>query len=154
YEQLALDAGSPCHYFTWQRNAVPAAQEFPIPQETPMPHAILQSPLSLPEIADRFTPLHETATDIHVRLPMLFKSQQEHLLLVEAYINEEPVSQRVGLLIKRRADGRYMIGLSEMGFPRPTPGVQLAIACLARWMRTLHPDTAILHHNLPYSVDP
>lgn len=154
YEQLALAAGSTCHYFTWQRNVVPAADEFPIPQETPMPHAILHSPLSLPEIADRFKPLHDTAGETHIRLPILFKSQQEHLLLVEAYINEEPVSQRVGLLIKQRADGHYLIGLSEMGFPRPTPGVQLAIACLARWLMTLHVDTAVIHHNLPYSLDP
>ncbi|MCL4265935.1 MAG: tRNA (guanosine(46)-N7)-methyltransferase TrmB [Anaerolineae bacterium] len=154
YEQLALAAGATCHYFTWQRNDTPAAHEFPIPQETPMPHAILHSPLSLPEIADRFTPLHDTAGEIHIRLPMLFKSQQEHLLLVEAYINEEPISQRVGLLLKQRADGHYLIGLSEMGFPRPTPGVQLAIACLARWLMTLHIDTAVSHHNLPYSLDP
>ncbi len=154
YEQLALAAGSTCYYFTWQRNAMPAAQTFAVPLETPMPHVILRSPLSLPEIADRFTPLHDTVADMHVRLPMLFKSQQEHLLLVEAYINEEPVSQRVGLLIRRRADGHYLIGLSEMGFPRPTPGVQLAIACLARWLVTLHVDTAVLHHNLPYPPDP
>ncbi|MBX3057526.1 MAG: tRNA (guanosine(46)-N7)-methyltransferase TrmB [Anaerolineae bacterium] len=154
YEQLALAAGATCHYFTWQRNGAPAADEFPIPQEMPMPHAILRSPLSLPEIADRFTPLHETVGDIHVRLPMLFTSQQEHLLLVEAYINEEPISQRVGLLVKRRADGHYMIGLSEMGFPRPTPGVQLAIACLGRWLVSLAADTAVIHHNLPYSLDP
>jgi tRNA (guanine-N7-)-methyltransferase len=152
YEQLALAAGSTCHYFTWQRNAVPAADEYPIPQETPMPHVILHSPLSLPEIADRFTPLHDTADDVHVRLPMLFKSQLEKLLLVEAYINEEPVSQRVGLLIKQRTDGHYMIGLSEMGFPRPTPGVQLAIACLARWLILLHPATAVQHSNLPFPL--
>ncbi len=154
YEQLALAAGSTCHYFIWRRNSAPATDEFPIPQETPMPHVILHSPLSLPEIADRFTPLHETAGDMHVRLPMLFKSQQDHLLLVEAYINEEPISQRVGLLIKRRANGHIMIGLSEMGFPRPTPGVQLAIACLGRWLVSLAADTAVIHHNLPYSLDP
>lgn len=154
YEQLALAAGSTCHYFAWQRNQMPANQKFPVPQETPMPHVILYSPLSLAEIANEFSPLQETADDIHVRLPMLFAALPAQLLLVEAYISEEPVSQRVGLLIRHRDEHHYLIGLSEIGFPRPTSGVQLAIACLARWFLSLHPDTAVQQSNIPYLVDP
>ncbi|HXW01550.1 MAG TPA: hypothetical protein VEC93_24280, partial [Anaerolineae bacterium] len=120
-----------------------------VPQETPMPHVILYSPLTLAEIGSRFAPLQETADAIHVRLPMLFAAQGADLLLAEAYISEEPVSQRVGLLVRQRAENYYLIGLSEIGFPRPTPGVQLAIACLARWLLSLHPDTAVQHSNIP-----
>jgi tRNA (guanine-N7-)-methyltransferase len=150
YELLALNAGHRCHYFKWQRLAdVPAALDFAIPQEVPMPHIILHSPLEPEEIARRFTPQEYSEGDVHVRIPMLFQSPSRPLLLLEAYINEEPVSQRIGVLIRQRSDNEYIIGLSEIGFPRPTRGVQLAIGCLGQWLVRQHQDTAVQQHNLP-----
>lgn len=147
YEQIAIDHGRLCHYFHWQRNQQPA-DTFPPPQEHPMPHLILQSPLSLKEIKTHFAPLQFSFDDLHIRLPMLFESVNESLLLAEVYIHEEPMPQRIGLQIRHRSDGDYLLGLSEMGFPRPTTGVHLALKCLAEWLIGLHPDTAVKHHNL------
>jgi tRNA (guanine-N7-)-methyltransferase len=148
YEQIALDDGRTCHYFHWQRNHQPAPRPFPIPQEHPMPHVILQSPLTLAEIKARFTPQERTQGDRHVRLPMMFQATAEKLLLVEAYIHEEPVSQHVGLLIRQRQSGEYQIGLATIGFPRPTIGVHLAIGTLVDWLMGLDEGTAVQHHNL------
>ena len=47
YEQKALDEGRICHYYKWQRNNIPAPNPFPAPLEYPMPHAVLQTPLTL-----------------------------------------------------------------------------------------------------------
>jgi hypothetical protein len=52
------------------------------------------------------------------------------------------------LAIRQRPDGTLVIGLHEIGFPRPTAGIQLAVKHLADWVASLHPDTDILHHNL------
>jgi tRNA (guanine-N7-)-methyltransferase len=149
YEQIALSAGRTCYYFKWQRNDAPSPPGFAIPQEVPMPHVILRSPLRPAEIAGRFVPQQLAEGSVHVRLPMLFQAQAGELLLVEAYVHEEPLSQRVGVLIRPREAGHYLVGLAEIGFPRPTPGLQLAIAGLARWLLSLHEDTAVIHHNLP-----
>lgn len=148
YELIALDAGRTCHYFRWQRQAVPAPRLFPIPKELPMPHVIMHLPLSPEQIANRFRPQQFSADDVHVRLPLMFQAAGGTLLLVEVYIHEESLSQRVGLLVRQREDGDYLVGLSEIGFPRPTPGVHLAIGGLARWLLGLHGDTAVKQHNL------
>lgn len=113
-----------------------------------MPHLVLHSPLSLKEIKASFAPLQFSMEPVHIRLPMLFESVNESLLLAEVYIQEEPMPQRIGLQIRQRTDGDYLLGLSEIGFPRPTAGVHLAIKCLAEWLLALHPDTAVKHHNL------
>jgi hypothetical protein len=70
------------------------------------------------------------------------------MVLIEVYVVEEPLKQRVGLAIRQRPDGKLVIGLHEIGFPRPTAGIQLAVKHLAEWVASLHPHTDILHHNL------
>ena len=70
------------------------------------------------------------------------------MVLIEVYMVEEPLKQRVGLGIRLRDDGTVVIGLHEIGFPRPTAGIQLAVKQLADWVVSLHPDTKLLHHNL------
>jgi hypothetical protein len=72
-------------------------------------------------------------------------------VLVEVYVVEEPLKQRVGLAIRQREDGKLVIGLHEIGFPRPTAGIQLAVKHLAEWVASLHPGVEIMHHNLAES---
>ncbi len=153
YEQIALAKGRVCHYFKWARNQVPAPDAFPVPQELPMPHVVLQSPLTLPQIGAQFQPDTAVSGDIHVKLLEMFQSLYDQKLLVEAYINEQPLRQRVGLAVRRRPTGELVIGLHEVGFPRPTPGVQLAIAHLSQWIASLHPDTKIIASNIPQKLE-
>jgi hypothetical protein len=72
-------------------------------------------------------------------------------MLVEVYVIEKPLKQRVGLTIRQREDDKLVIGLHEIGFPRPTAGIQLAVRHLAEWVTSLHPETEIVHHNLAES---
>lgn len=148
YELTALAEGRVCHYFKWQRNRNAAADEFSIPQEQPMPHVILQTPLTAAEIAPQFHKQRHQQGTTFISLDEMFTSTRQEALLVETYIHEEAITQRVGLTLHWRDENKVIIGLHEFGFPRPTPGVQLAIWSLAHWLCTLHPGGRILSHNL------
>ena len=161
YELTGLQEGRVCHYYHWQRNDTPAPNTFPHPKEYDMPHVILQSPLNLTEIAEKFEPqtiavplptavAPETPNDDTIRINFndAYQSVRDQKILVETYINENLVRQRVGLTIRRRAEGDILINLHEVGFPRPTEGVKQAIALLAQWVMDLHPDTKIIKNTV------
>lgn len=154
YELKALAEGRVPFYYHWERNDTPAPNTYPLPQELPMPHAIVTLPLTVDEIAAKFEPFEpETPVDgIHVRFPALYRTTHNDALLMEAYINEPPSAQRIGISIqKRQKDGDgYVVQMHTIGFPRPTEGAHIAIGRLASWLATLHDDAAILRHNLQH----
>ena len=113
-----------------------------------MPHVILETPLSLPEIASHFTSFHVSTGDIHVRFMEVFLARDEASLLVDTYLKEEPMAQRVGLQIRLRPSGDLVVGLHELGFPRPTSGIHTAVRHLADWVASLSPEGRIIRHNL------
>jgi hypothetical protein len=129
-----------------------AVKMYPNPEELPMPHVILTSPLSLADIGRQFTPQHTSSGDTHVKLLEIYQSFYDQKLLVEAYIKEEPLTQRIGLWVVRRQTGKQVVGLHDMGFSRPTRGIQLAIAHLAQWSVGLRPETAVITKNLSNSL--
>ena len=154
YELKAKREGRTSHYYKWHRNHHPAPSEFAVPEEQPMPHVICRSPLSLADVAAQFEPMSAVALDrsIHITLLELFQSAEDGKLLVESYLKERPLEQRVAIKISQRDTGDWVIRLHEVGFPRPTPGGQLAIARLATWIASLHPATEIVHSNLPDAI--
>jgi tRNA (guanine-N7-)-methyltransferase len=152
YEEKALAAGRVCHYFHWRRNETAVSPPIPIPQEYPMPHVVLRSPLSLAEAARRFHPFFVSEGEVGIKFIDLFQAQGGDYLLVETYVNETPLSQRVGLSIRARASGDWVVSLHEIGFPRPTAGMHRAVARLAAWVAGLHPDTEILTSSLQGTV--
>ena len=148
YEQIGLDEGRTCHYYKFARCETAVPQLFPIPKEFPMPHAVLHSPLGLDAIEAKYGRFQYAYDDCHINFMALFRARDEASLFVETYIKEAPVAQRLGLVIRQREPGNYVISLHELGFPRPTRGVQLAVGQLATWLLGLDSETKILHHNL------
>ena len=148
YEQIALDEGRICRYFKWQRNQAPAVAAFPIPPEMPMPHVIIESPLSLDQIEERFVASTYSAAGRAVRFVGLLRARRGDFLLVDTYVEEDPISQRVGLTIRNRGDGQIILGLHELGFPRPTAGVHRALHTLSHSLLELDPAMRILNSNL------
>ncbi|MCP4424950.1 MAG: hypothetical protein GY803_10685, partial [Chloroflexi bacterium] len=148
YESIALAAGRVCHYYKQRRKETAVANIFPILEETPMPHVIIRSPLSLADIGRQFAPHRYSSEGVHVSLLEMYQSFYDQKLLAEAYVKEGPLSQRVGLSIRLRETGELIVGLHEVGFPRPTRGIQLAIRQLAQWAVGLHPDTEVIASNL------
>jgi tRNA (guanine-N7-)-methyltransferase len=148
YEQKALVEGRSCYYFSWQRNGQEAADRFPVPKELPMPHAVISTPLSLGEIAQAFRPRTYTSGTIHVRLIELYCSLSGEGLAIDTYIGEDPFEQRVLLAITPRKQGDILVHMTEVGYPRPTPGMHAAINDLVEWLLTLSPATRLHYHNL------
>ena len=153
YEQLALEQGRTCRYFRWARNERPPARAFAIPQELPMPHVVIRSAQSPAQIGVRFESFSQTGPEGAVRFIALYESTGQETLLVDTHVEEEPFAQRVGLTVRRRpaeagAAAEWVLGLHELGFPRPTAGVHQAIHFLARWFMEGDEDAAIVNSNL------
>ena len=148
YEQKGLDEGRPGHYFYFARNQTPPAHPFPLLKELAMPHVVLESSLSLADIAERFVPDSVTVGETAVSLIDLYHSTKENQLLIEAYIKEPALSQRIGAAIRQRKNGQLVVALHEIGFPRPTDGTHLLIHRLSAWLQSLHPNTKLLHTTL------
>ncbi len=148
YELRGLAKGHICHYYKWQRNDTAVSQTYPIPKEFAMPHAIINIPMSLPEIEARFAQQQASEGNINIRFLEAFLAQDGLTLLVDTYISEEPMPQRLGVLVRQREAGEVVVRLHEIGFPRSTAGIQVAIKSLADWVVSLHPEAEIVRHNL------
>ncbi|MCP5094918.1 MAG: tRNA (guanosine(46)-N7)-methyltransferase TrmB [Chloroflexi bacterium] len=152
YERTAIAEGRTCHYYKWQRNEREAENVFPILKEEAMPHVVIFAPLSLAEIRDQFTSQRSSFENRHINLVELYESRDEQKLLVEAFVKEEPLSQRVGIEIQQRKNGEFMITLNELGFPRVTTGVHYAVAKLAQQVLGMHPAAQLVRHNLASEI--
>jgi tRNA (guanine-N7-)-methyltransferase len=153
YERLAKEAGRTCHYFQWRRNELPAPDRFPLPQELPMPHVIVKTLSDLDEIGRRFEPAYVETDEIQLKFIEIYRSLRDGKLLVETLVMEGPLRQRVCLALRPRVSPdqsgqEIMIGLHEVGFPRPTRGIHLAIEYLSTWLKEVAPETEVVHSNL------
>lgn len=148
YEGRALAAGRPCYYFRRRRNAVPSDEFFPIPQEYSMPHLIMRLPVELRDIGRRLEPEVILAGDARIKFLEVYESLRDGKLLVETYVNEEPLRQRVTLMIRARPPDEIIISLHEMGFPRATRGIHQAIEQLGRRLQELFPSAEIVSGTL------
>lgn len=148
YEQVALAAGRPPRYYQWRRNDLAVADGFPIPQELRMPHVVVRIPASLDEVGRRFRPWPIDVDPVRLKYLEAYQSFHDGALLVEVYLNEAPVTQRLALEMRPRATGDVVIGLHEVGFPRPTRGVHLAVHHLVRWLQELYPAMVVVQSTL------
>ncbi len=148
YEQIALSEGRPPRYFKWRRNETPADDRFPIPQEYAMPHVVLRLPADLAEIGRRFRPAVIERETARIRFIEAYESLRDGKLLIETYINEDPLLQRLALDVRARPTGEIVIALAEVGFPRPTRGVHLAVGALVDWLRAEFPALVVVHSTL------
>jgi len=154
YERKALDRGEPCYYFEWTRTASAESPElppppFPQPVELPMPNAIISTPLTFDQMAAQFTPHIDHTPPFRIHFLGLYQAQPYTALLIDTFVDEPLIEQRVGILIARQATDRFpdhfVIRLDALGYPRPTPGTHAAIALIVDWLAALHPDSKILH---------
>ena len=148
YEQKGLAAGSQCFYFKWRRNLRPSPDKHPVLKEWPMPHVVIKLPLAVDRIGKMFEPQDCASEGGSIRFLDIYRSRIRPALIVDTYLAEHPVEQRVMLEIYRRPDEDYVIRLFRTGFPRSTRGVHRAIDCLSRWLCGLDPDAAVVRHNL------
>lgn len=149
YELTALREGRVCHYYKWiKRDDIAIPNPFHPPQEFDMPHVILQTPQTIDQIEAAYESFHASEGDVHVRFTELFRAKDGDKLLLETYVKEPALAQKVGILIRQRTAGEYIIMLHEVGFPRATYGLHFAIGQIAEWVANLDAETRIIKNNL------
>ena len=153
YERIALSEGRIPRYYLWQRNDNDAANEFPIPEETAVPHVVFLSSLDLDQLGDRFMPFHVQDGDVHIKYLDMYRSVERNMLFTEVFVSEVPFPQRIGLSIRGRNTGDLVLSLHEIGFPRPTPGIHMAVQHLVYWLQEQDPDMTIVNSTLADRID-
>ena len=113
-----------------------------------MPHVVLRGQPPLAEIGQRFDLGAVEFDGVHVRYVEAYQSLRDGKLLLEIYVNENPVVQRIALEMRPRQTGEVVLALAEVGFPRTTPGVHLAIHHLVEWLRATFPGTVVVNTTL------
>jgi tRNA (guanine-N7-)-methyltransferase len=148
YERIALAEGRIPRYYLWQRNETDAESEFPIPEETAVPHIVFLSSLNLDELGERFEPFRVHDGDVHIKYLDLYRSVEREMLFAEVFVSEEPFPQRLGLSIRARNTGDFVLSVHEVGFPRPTPGIHLAVQHMISWLEEQDPDLTVVNSTL------
>jgi tRNA (guanine-N7-)-methyltransferase len=142
YERKAREAGRDCYYFAYVRNNQ-AAPDVPVITEAPMPHMVLDLTTDLDAIAARFEPREVRHDEIAVNFKEVYRG--DNSLLFDTFVYEPTIEQRVGiLLVKERDREYYALRLSNIGSPRPTDGLHVAVRALGEWIAALNPDARVI----------
>ena len=143
YERVARAEGRCCYFMVWRRNELPPPTA-PRAKELPMPHVLLQSPLSLEAMRARFEPLQWHSGATHVTCSRVFLGERS--LLFDVYVKEPNIDQHLALLLleRRNRPGEYTLQPATYGHPRATEGLHLATNALADWLLALDADAVLL----------
>jgi tRNA (guanine-N7-)-methyltransferase len=139
-------------YFKWRRNDERAAQEFPVPKVLDMPHAILTIPVEFDQIEQRLQPHQLMVNQCLIRIHEIFRSTETPTLLIDTYIKEAAIGQRVMIAVNQRKTGEIKAYLHETGFPRSTMGIHQALWVVVVEILKMHPDAQLDRHNLASSA--
>lgn len=154
YEMKARREGRRSWTFAYARTDAPAPP-VPLAQELPMPHLVVQLPLTFEQIADRYQPFETRESGIIVGFGELYRGRAS--LLFEIHAAEPTIDQHTALLLaphgRAAPPGEYTLQLSALGHPRPTPGIHLAVRALGDWLLHLHPQARRLSGKLAGEPD-
>ena len=151
YERKAHAEGRLAARFQFVRNSIFVQESFSVPEEFDMPHVVLQSPVSLEEISSKFQAVHFSDDDADIRFIDCFYSSTEKRLVIDTFIRETPLEQRVMIAVTRRREGDFLVNLHDCGFPRATFGIQRAILLFSKWILDLNKEGTLLRDNLRLS---
>lgn len=154
YESIARAEGRLCYYFQWRRTETPVADHHPVPEEYEMPHVVLNTAkakeTALTEIAASFRPQTHTGEWGAIRFITLLTARDHDALLIDTFVDDKAVTQRLGLTVRARNDDTLVVAVHEIGFPRATPGVHRAIRLLIEDLKNRHPYLTIVSSNLAF----
>jgi tRNA (guanine-N7-)-methyltransferase len=148
YERKAKQAGRPCYYFAYHRNAG-EPPHVPVMEELEMPHLVIQTPLDLETLLDQLNMADLMAQSFdfdETRISFKGGYLGDRSLLFDVYIHEPTIDQRVALVLVQRDErpDEYTLKLSVIGSPRPTDGVHHAVRVLGDWLVNIYPDNKLM----------
>ncbi len=146
YEQKAIDAGVPIHYFVWRQKSEPSVETH-IQKVGKMPNIVLEGAYQREEIlrlighatdqvwreTHRNTQVVIKMTDIYCQLP-------DNHGLISVMVREGELAQYFGISLLFRKNNQLLIKLAPMGQPRPTWGVKKAVQKVADLILKTHPN--------------
>jgi tRNA (guanine-N7-)-methyltransferase len=148
YEGRAREQGRDCYYFAYQRSTQPAP-DFPVIEDFRMPHIVFTSPLELDAIRAHFAPFRVSEGDTHVGFMEVYRGRNG--LLFEIHASEPSIEQHTTLMLAPhdRTPNEYTLHLYNIGHPRPTRGLHLAVRGLSDWIMALDPQqSTVVKHKL------
>ncbi len=151
YERKANAEGRRASRFQFVRNLISVQKTFSVPEELDMPHVVLQSPASLEDMSSMFQPAHYSDDNVDIRFIACFYSSADNRLVIDTFIRETPLEQRVMIAVALRREGDYLVNLHDCGFPRATLGIQRAIMWLSEWILGLNNEGTLIRDNLRLS---
>jgi len=153
YEAKGLAEGRPGHYFLYERVGTDHADP-PIQKELDMPHVVIFTPLSAPEIvaAHREQQFHP-APNVHIKIRDAYLHRNGRAALFEAEVIDPTIEQHVAVMLYPRAEpNTYTVKYTTLGQPRMTLGLHYATALLARWVVGLSPAGRVLSSKVAADV--
>jgi hypothetical protein len=146
YEGKAGREGRDCYYFAYRRGTLPPPA-VPVIQELAMPHIVFKTPLSLEAMWETFESGEQRVGDTFISLLHCYRGK--NTLLVEVYVKEPTIDQRVALMVTPREQPQeFTLKLGVLGHPRPTAGIHQATAIVGDWLLSLHPAARVLQRKV------
>ncbi len=148
YERRAIEQGRICHYFTYQRNDTPTPA-YPLQEELPMPHIVMQTPLTLAELSDQLMPQDLDTDQFHIHF--LSRYTNPKAILFEVYVHEPSLEQHIGVIVVQRENtDEVTIKVSSLGTPRATKGVHRTVGLVGEALLRLAPATQVLQDKIQH----
>ena len=137
YEQRAIDAGLPIHYFAWRRD-VALSVKTQVQKVGDMPNVILEGEYDREDVlslAARITGRvwRESQRDMWVVIKAIemFRQCDDGHGLISMMVREGELAQYFGISVLFYKRDQILIKLSAIGQPRPTWGVKQAVKNVA-----------------------
>ena len=146
YERKAVDAGSPVHYFVYERAGGPPGPEVHEEMGT-MPNVILEGAINREEMLADSAP--RSWQTVHAGVPVVVKLSEIYIQpqaghrLVVTMVREGELIQNFGISVVLRPNGQVLVKLSSVGHPRPTWGVKEAVWRVAQLILDQFPHARV-----------
>ncbi|MYF74354.1 MAG: tRNA (guanosine(46)-N7)-methyltransferase TrmB [Gemmatimonadetes bacterium] len=145
YEQKAIDAGVPIHYFAWRRKSE-LSVETHIQKVGNMPNIVLEGAYQREDIltlieqaADQVWRENHRDMQVVIKMTDIYCQLPDNHGLISVMVREGELAQYFGISLLFRKNNQLLVKLAPMGQPRPTWGVKKAVQKVADLILETHP---------------
>ncbi len=134
YAEKWLELGRELYFLKFRlAGRPPQGFKCPIRRSNIMPHVILEPITDIGEVIKRFRPHDFKEGEVFVRFARAFMAVDGDSALIEAYVGDWRLVQRILIVVKSRP-GETIIKLDHINHPVVTEGVKLAVRKVAKWV--------------------
>lgn len=146
YEQKAIDAGVPIHYFVWRQKSE-LSVETRIQKVGNMPNIVLEGAYQREDIltlieqaTDQVWRENHRNTQVVIKMTDIYCQLPDNHGLISVLVREGELAQYFGISLLFRKNDQLLVKLAPMGQPRPTWGVKKAVQKVADLILETHPN--------------